>query len=142
MKESFILKTITSLGVALSTYLFGGWDQVLQILFLMIVLDYITGVLASAINRELSSKIGFKGIFKKVAILIIVVISYQLDKMMGQVNIFRYIVCFFYIANESISVLENFARLGVPLPKFLLNVLKVMREQADEGKIVNTKDVL
>lgn len=128
--------------VAGVTYLFGGWDQVLKILFIMIILDYITGVVRSGMKGELSSRTGFKGIIKKVAILVVVVIAVQLDKSMGQVNIFRYMVCFFYISNEGISILENFSKMGVPLPSFLVNLLKVMKDQANEGKIIDRKDVL
>ena len=142
MKEGEIYKTMGGIGVAGITYLFGGWDQVLQILFLMIVIDYITGIVGAGMKGELSSKIGFKGIVKKVAIMIMVVIAVQLDKVMGQVNIFRYLVCFFYIANEGISILENFSKMGVPLPKFMVNLLKVMKDQADEGKVITGKDVM
>ena len=67
--------------------------------------------------------------------MVVVVIAVQLDRLAGQTNVIRYMVCFFYIATEGISILENISKAGVPLPNFMLNLLKVMKEQADEGNL-------
>lgn len=141
MKESLLIKTFTGGLIAGVTYFFGGLDQVLQILLWMIVIDYMTGLLSGAVNKQLSSQIGFKGITKKIMILVIVVVAVQIDKMLGQVNVVRLAIIFFYIANEALSILENTAKIGLPLPSFLTSMLKVIRDQADKGSSVVRKEV-
>lgn len=135
MKDSVLYRMIGGGFASVITYLLGGMDQVLSILLLLIVVDYVTGFFGSAVKGELSSKVGFNGILKKVLILVVVVIAVQLDKLAGQTNVIRYMVCFFYIANEGISILENISKAGVPLPNFMLNLLKVMKEQSDNGNV-------
>jgi toxin secretion/phage lysis holin len=119
---------------ALVTYALGGWDMVLKILIIMTVVDYITGVLGAIVNKKLSSKTGFKGIIKKVCLLLMVVVAHQVDKILGQQNFFRQVVCLFYISNEGLSILENMAGAGVPFPDFLTKLLIQLRDNANDGK--------
>jgi toxin secretion/phage lysis holin len=123
-----------ALFTSVVTYALGGWDMVLQILIIMTVVDYITGVLGAIVNKKLSSKTGFKGIIKKVCLLLMVVVAHQVDKILGQQNFFRQVVCLFYISNEGLSILENMAGAGVPFPDFLTKLLIQLRDNANDGK--------
>ena len=111
------------------TWLFGAWDTAIRILILFMVLDYITGVLRGYINRELSSDVGLKGIARKTIILIVLIVAVALDRLMNTGNwIFRTLVCYFYIANEGISLIENCGALGVPIPYKLKNALIQLKD--------------
>lgn len=113
------------------SYFFGGWDILLQVLVTLIVLDYISGVLAGYTAKELSSRVGYLGIIKKVSILIVVVVAVMLDRLLGS-DVIRLAVCSFFIGNEGISLLENAADCGVPIPKKLLIALKQVRGEDEE----------
>ncbi|WP_283721557.1 phage holin family protein [Clostridium perfringens] len=107
----------------------GAWDTPLRILILLMILDYISGVLKGYINKELSSDIGFKGIARKAMIFFILILAVMLDRLLNTGTwIFRTITCYFYIANEGISLLENGVVLGVPVPDKLKDALIQLRE--------------
>ncbi|EJT5924476.1 phage holin family protein [Clostridium perfringens] len=111
------------------TWMFGAWDTPLRILILLMILDYISGVLKGYINKELSSDIGFKGIARKAMIFFILILAVMLDRLLNTGTwIFRTITCYFYIANEGISLLENGVVLGVPVPDKLKDALIQLRE--------------
>jgi toxin secretion/phage lysis holin len=116
---------ITAGGIgAICGALWGGLDGMLYVLLIFIALDYITGVIVAISHKKLSSEIGFKGVFKKATILILVAVATLIDKVLGNDGgAIRTATCFFYIANEGISLLENAGKLGIPLPKQLKNVL-------------------
>lgn len=97
-------------------------------LIILMVLDYITGVLQSIYNKELSSKIGFKGLLKKVLILCVVAVSVVIEKDLG-VQAIREVVIMFFACNEGISVLENATKMGIPLPKKLQDVLLQIKDK-------------
>lgn len=106
-------------------YLFGGWDAVLQALIALVVIDYITGVMAAYVEKSLNSEIGMKGIIKKVCIFLMVAVANIVDVSTGlEEPYLRTAVIMFFIANESLSALENMGRLGVPLPEFLKAALE------------------
>lgn len=108
MYEKNILNTVIALYGTWVTYLIGGWDSVLKILAVFIVTDYLTGLMYAAKCRRLDSEIGFNGVLKKAAILIVVILAHQLDLTIPQgTPIFRTMACYFYIANEGI-ITENF----------------------------------
>ena len=108
------------------TWMLGAWDTPLRILILLMILDYISGVLKGYINKELSSDIGFKGIAR---IFFILILAVMLDRLLNTGTwIFRTITCYFYIANEGISLLENGVVLGVPVPDKLKDALIQLRE--------------
>ena len=105
-------------------YILGGWDGFLYALVAFITLDYVTGVMLAVVERKLSSEIGFRGIFKKVLIFVIVAIGHIIDsKIIGTGSAIRTAVIFFYASNEGISILENAAKLGLPIPDKLRAVL-------------------
>jgi len=111
------------------TWLFGAWDTPLGILILFMALDYATGLLRGYINKELSSDVGLKGIARKAVILIVLIVAVALDRLLNMGNwLFRSLICYFYIANEGLSLLENCASLGVPIPKNMLDALAQLKD--------------
>lgn len=113
-------------GTVLTTiiYILGGLDFALKALLIMIVLDYITGICKAIINKNLNSKIGVKGIIKKVGYLVIVALSVILDQIMGNSGAIRNIVIYSFITNEGISILENWSGMGLKLPGILEKLKK------------------
>ena len=111
------------------TWLFGAWDTPLVVLIVFMTLDYITGFTRGYINKELSSDVGLKGIARKCVIFVVLIVAVMLDRLMNTGNwLFRSLVCYFYIANEGLSLLENSAALGVPIPEKLKNALAQLKE--------------
>lgn len=97
---------------------------------LFVVVDYITGLMAAAVEKKLSSEVGFKGIFKKVVIFSLVAVGHIVDThIIGEGSVLRTAVIFFYLSNEGISILENAARTGLPIPGKLKAVLEQLREE-------------
>ncbi|PNP90612.1 hypothetical protein BMT55_11570 [Listeria newyorkensis] len=127
-----LFKAAVTAGGAVVGLLFGGWGVLVQVLLIFVVADYLTGVLAGIYNGELSSKVGFKGIAKKIAIFILVLIAHQIDVVMGDKNMLRDAVIFFYLANELISMLENVARMGLNIPDKLKYVIGLLQNKAGE----------
>lgn len=123
--------TILGLGVALGgtmlDRLFGGFDIVFEFLIVIMIIDYLTGVLAAYINpnEQLSSAKGWLGFLKKLLILCLIVVANYVDTALGQ-DIVRNAVCWFFISNEGLSVLENAGKAGVPIPRKLKDSLKVL----------------
>lgn len=106
----------------------GGWDGLAITLVSFIVLDWITGLLKAIYNKNLSSYTGFKGIIKKVVILIVVGVAVLLETNMG-IPAIREIVMMFFIANEGISLLENVSQMGIPFPDKLKEILIQLRNK-------------
>ena len=119
-------------------YFVGGCDGLLYALLAFVVIDYITGVMCAIADRKLSSEVGFKGICRKVLIFLLVGIANVLDvNVIGTGSVLRTAVIFFYISNEGVSLLENAAHLGLPVPdkmKAVLEQLHKRSEDGDEGK--------
>ena len=119
---------VAIVGTAL-TWLFGAWDTALMVLVCFMALDYCTGVVRAFINKEVSSDIGLKGIARKTVILIVLIVAVLLDRLLNTGTwVFRTIVCYFYIANEGISLLENCAGLGLPVPESIQNALVQLKD--------------
>lgn len=116
-------------------YFLGGCDGLLYALIAFVVIDYITGVMCAIINRELSSAVGFKGIFRKVLIFLLVGIANIIDvQVIGTGAVLRTAVIFFYISNEGVSLLENAGHLGLPIPEKIKTVLEQLYDRAENGK--------
>lgn len=114
-------------------YVFGSIDVAFKCLIIIMIIDYSTGVIANRVN--LDSKIGFKGIAKKVMILALVAVGAQVDKAMGTDGyICRTLVTMFYIANESLSIVENSVKMGLPVPQKLIDCLEQLKgnEESEE----------
>lgn len=111
------------------TWLFGSWDTALVVLIFFITLDYLTGVLRAYINKEISSNVGLKGIARKAVIFIVLIVAVLLDRLLNTGSwVFRTLICYFYIANEGISLLENCAGLGLPIPEKLKDALIQLKD--------------
>ena len=116
-------------------YFLGGCDGLLYAHIAIDVIDYITGVMCAIINRELSSAVGFKGIFRKVLIFLLVGIANIIDvQVIGTGAVLRTAVIFFYISNEGVSLLENAGHLGLPIPEKIKTVLEQLHDRAENGK--------
>ena len=114
-------------------YFLGGCDVLLYALIAFVVIDYITGVMCAIINRELSSAVGFKGIFRKVLIFLLVGIANIIDvQVIGTGAVLRTAVIFFYISNEGVSLLENAGHLGLPIPEKIKTVLEQLHDRAEK----------
>ena len=119
-------------------YFLGGFDGLLYALLAFVVLDYITGVMCAIANKTLSSNVGFKGICRKVLIFLLVGVANVLDvHVIGTGSVLRTAVIFFYISNEGVSLTENAAHLGLPVPEKLKAVLEQLhnREEETDGKV-------
>lgn len=123
-----VIKMIFSAIMSALSYLFGGFDGLLMALLFCIVADYITGVLAAVYERKLNSQTGFRGIIKKVVILIVVALAVEISNVTGAESI-RDLVISFYIANEGISILENAGRMEVPFLSKLKDLLEQLKEK-------------
>ena len=135
-------------GIQLAFAAFGGWlgwvlgglDGFLYALIAFVVIDYITGVMCAVVDKKLSSEVGFKGIFKKILIFAMVAVGHMLDTNIlsnagspGGSSVLRTAVIFFYIANEGVSLLENTARLGLPIPQKLKDVLAQLHGKSNNN---------
>ena len=110
-------------------YFLGGCDGLLYALIAFVVIDYITGVMCAIINKQLSSEVGFKGIFRKVLIFLLVGIANIIDvQVIGTGAVLRTAVIFFYISNEGVSLLENAGHLGLPIPEKIKTVLEQLHD--------------
>lgn len=112
-------------------YLLGGFDAALNCLLIAIVLDYISGLIKAYNNKVLSSKIGFRGILKKVGILVIVALGVLVDRITGNSGAVRSLVIYYFVANEGLSIIENLGQAGLPIPKSIKNALKLLKNQGD-----------
>ena len=116
-------------------YFLGGCDGLLIALVVFAVTDYITGVMCAIADKKLSSEIGFKGICRKVIIFMLVGIAHVLDlNVIATGSVLRTAVIFFYLSNEGVSLLENAAHLGLPVPEKLKDVLEQLHDRAEKEK--------
>jgi len=114
-------------------YFLGGCDGLLYALVAFVAVDYITGVMCAVSDRKLSSAVGFKGICRKVLIFLLVGIANILDvQIIGTGSVLRTAVIFFYISNEGVSLLENAAHLGLPVPEKIKTVLEQLHDRAEK----------
>lgn len=127
-----IFKIIIAGGGACISYLYGGWSSLLGILLAFVAIDYVTGVAAAAIEGQLSSNVGLKGIAKKVFIFVIVAVAHLVDSSLGDGHIFRDATIFFYVANELLSILENAGRAGVPIPPIIQQAIEILRGKSEQ----------
>ena len=135
MKEfwNMVQLVFTVIGGWLGWFL-GGCDGLLITLVIFAAVDYITGVMCAISDRKLSSEVGFRGICRKVLIFILVGIANILDvEVIGTGSVLRTAIIFFYLSNEGVSLLENAAHLGLPVPTKLKDVLAQLHDRAEEG---------
>ena len=140
MKEfwNVIQMVFAAIGGWLGWFL-GGCDGLLIALVVFVVIDYVTGVMCAVSDKKLSSEVGFKGICRKVLIFLLVGIANILDvQVIGTGSVLRTAVIFFYLSNEGVSLLENAAHLGLPVPEKMKDILAQLHDRAEntesEGK--------
>ena len=134
MKEiwAWIQAALVAVGGFLGWFV-GGFDGLLYALIALMAADYVTGVMCAIADRTLSSEVGFRGIFKKVLIFSLVAIGHIVDKsVIGDGSVIRTAVIFFYLSNEGVSILENAAHIGLPVPQKLKDVLEQLHNRNDK----------
>ena len=114
-------------------YFLGGCDGLLYALLAFVVLDYITGIMCAVADKKLSSEVGFKGICRKVLIFALVGVGHLLDvQIFGETGVLRTAIIFFYLSNEGLSLVENAAYLGLPIPEKLHDVLEQLHRDSEK----------
>ena len=144
MKETAIIGTIGVVGGIIST-LFGGWDSSLTTLVIFMAIDYITGLIVAGVFKKsektetgaLESRAGFKGLCRKGVTLLIVLVACRLDMAIGTTFV-RDATVIAFIANETISIIENAGLMGIPIPKVIVKSIDVLKSKAEEEADVNT----
>lgn len=127
--------SVLNAGLATTlVYIFGGLDVALQCLLVAIVIDYITGLIKSYKNANLNSKVGIKGLLKKVGILCLVALTVVIDKLTGNTGYVRSMVIYYLVANEGLSILENLGEVGIIVPEFLKKRLEQLKETETSKK--------
>lgn len=128
-----IINTIQIVTAAVGGYVgyfLGGWDGFLYALVAFVIIDYITGIMVAILEKRLSSEVGFRGIFKKVLIFSLVTVGHIIDsKLIQNGSAIRTAVIFFYLSNEGISILENTAKIGLPIPQNLRGALEQLNKE-------------
>jgi toxin secretion/phage lysis holin len=117
---------VAALGAA-AGYLFGNWYPLIGLLITFITLDYLAGLLAAAYEGRLSSKVGFRGIAKKVMIFLIVAVAHLSDQIIGLDHVVMNTTIYFYLANELLSIVENAGRTGLPVPQPIRNMIEILK---------------
>lgn len=129
MKES-ICGVLAGIGT-LFIYLLGGFDVAMQCLLIAIALDYLSGLIKAYNTKVLSSKIGFRGLLKKIGILFLVMLAVVIDRVTGESGAIRTLVIYYFVANEGLSIIENLGQAGLPIPKVIKNALKALKQQSN-----------
>ena len=133
----FILSGVACVGAAIAS-LFGGWNGAMTTLVILMLIDYVTGIIVAGVFHNsprcfggaLSSAVGFKGICRKFVILLIVVVACRVDLLL-ETNIIRDATCIGFCANELVSITENAGLMGIPLPRKLVEAIEVLRGDND-----------
>ena len=128
--------TITGAVGVLSSYLFGAWNDALEALIVAMLIDYVSGVLAAYVNPHLAlnSQRGFRGICKKIMILLLVCLAHFMDSATGQAVICTAVIWFF-IGNEGLSIVENAAKMGLPVPEKLKAALEQLATEKKDKEV-------
>ena len=139
MMKTYLNTIVAAVGGAIS-YLVGGFTLSMQVLLILMAIDYITGLIVAGVFHNskktstggLSSKTGFKGLCKKFVVLLIVVASHEIDAILG-INFVRDAVICGYCANELLSIVENAGLMGVPVPTVITNAVDTLKEKENEA---------
>lgn len=128
-----IIRGFGSLFGGALAFMYGRMDELLYTLIAFIVLDYATGLIKAGIEKRLNSSVGFKGIAKKLLILLLVGAGNLVDRVTGSGGVIRSIIVLFFICNEALSIIENASAMGVPFPKQIKTLLEQLKKENDEG---------
>ena len=126
-----LINNVFSAILTTFVYLLGGIDIALQSLLIVIIIDYLTGIASAIYNKELSSKVGFKGIIKKFSYLLVVALSVVIDNLLGQSGLIRSLVIYFFVANDGLSIIENMSEMNIKLPQKLIDALEQIKKKGE-----------
>ncbi|TVX91773.1 phage holin family protein [Paenibacillus agilis] len=115
-----------------TAFMFGGWPTLMQVLLMMIIIDYVTGIIAAGVTGTLRSRVGLVGISRKIFIFLIIAIAHQVDLVLGDQHMLRDASIFFYMANELLSIIENAGRMGVPIPSTIKKAIEILHEKGGD----------
>lgn len=131
----------TAFGAVIGSFI-GGFDGFIIALIILMVLDYVTGVIDAIVEHELNSKIGAIGILRKILMFVVIGVAHVIDVyVIKSPGVLRTATIFFYVSNEGISILENMALIGVPIPKKLKKMLAQLNEKESVPTITDTKEL-
>jgi len=133
MNTNDFFSPLAGVAAGIVALLFGAWTPALTLLTVLVVTDYVTGITAAATNQQLSSKKGFLGVAKKVLLFAIVGISHLIDQALN-LNFVMQGTVFFYLSSEFISILENSAALGIPIPPIISKALNATTTNQEKGE--------
>jgi toxin secretion/phage lysis holin len=128
-----IIKSIAAVSGAAVSFLFGGWTQLMTVLIVFILIDFISGVALAAKEGRAASRELWLGVTRKIGTLAIVAVAHLLDTVIGDAHLIRDAAIFFYLAGELLSLIENAGRLGVPIPPMIKQAVEVLRGKGDVG---------
>ena len=131
MKALDFIKAFLTAIISWIGWLVGGYDAMMITLLIFMAIDYISGVMCGISKKELSSEVGFIGIFKKIMIILLVGVTNLLGTSTGLEGL-RYITISFYLANEGISIIENASKLGLPIPQKIKEVLEQLKNKSEK----------
>ena len=126
-----VINFVCGVAITSATYFLGGWDQAIQIMVLVMALDYFTGVCKAFKQKKLNSRAGVLGFLKKLGYLVIVALSVVVDRLAGDTGAVRTLTIYFFVANDGLSILENWGAMGLPLPKKLFDALEQLKGKND-----------
>lgn len=134
MDKQVLVNTGAGFIGAIVSYAYGGWSEALSFLLLVIAIDIVTGMYASIKEGHgLSSTIGSSGLAKKGLMLLVILLAHRMDVLM-ETNVVMTGAVYFYIANELVSIVENYGRIGLPLPERVKSIIAILKGRADDAK--------
>ena len=136
--KDIICSILAGIGTGL-VYLWGGFDVAMQCLLIAIALDYVSGIIKAFVLKQLSSTVGFKGILKKVGILVVVALAVLIDRVTGESGAIRTLVIYYFVANEGLSIIENAGKAGLPIPHSIKEALQALKRQGDKDDMATSQ---
>lgn len=136
--KDIICSILAGIGTGL-VYLWGGFDVAMQCLLIAIALDYVSGIIKAFVLKQLSSTVGFRGILKKVGILVVVALAVLIDRVTGESGAIRTLVIYYFVANEGLSIIENAGKSGLPIPHSIKEALQALKKQGDKDDMATSQ---
>lgn len=130
----YIFNNVLSVILTGFIYIIGGFDVAIKCMIIVMIIDYISGVAAAIYNKKLNSKVGLKGIIKKLAYFLAIGLAVRVDNLTGTNGVIRNIVIYFFVANDGLSIIENMGEMGIKLPKKLLDTLEQLKGKEEDKK--------
>ena len=127
-----MIKFFIAAGGAVTSFLFGGWTQLMMVLVVFIVIDFVSGLALAAKEGKAASRELWFGVTRKIATLSIIAVAHLLDTIIGDAHLIRDAAIFFYLAGELLSLIENIGRLGVPIPPVIAKAVLVLRGKSGD----------